>query len=118
MNVDRENSRGRFSAAGRLLPEKAVKLATCALAEARVEHLRTLILNFRDLSLTRDMSVAECYNAGASLAQAGSGLQKVAFLTHQKCPEPHDFLFTVARNRGLQVAAFLDESEALGWLGA
>jgi hypothetical protein len=118
MQIDRDNSRGSFSAAGRLLPEEAVALATSALAEARAERVSTVMVNCRDLLLTRGMSVTECYHVGECLAQAGRGLKKVAILTQHECIEPHHFLFTVARNRGLQVATFLNESEALSWLAA
>ena len=118
MQIDRQNSRGRFSAAGRLLPEEASELAVSALAAASAERVSTLILDLQSVTLTRGMSVTECHNAGERLARAGRGLEKVAFVTREDCVEPHAFIFTVARNRGLRVATFESEPEALQWLQA
>lgn len=116
MQIDREKSRGRLSAAGQLPPAEAVELARSALAEAQAERLDTLILDFKDMSLTRIMSTTECYGAGERLANAGKGLRKVAFLARPDCLEPHAFALTVAFNRGLSVAHFESEADALGWL--
>ena len=118
MQIDAKNRRGRFAANGRLLPEEAAEIASAALAAACAEELRTLVLNFSDLTLTRRLTVAECYRVGESLARAGAGLAKVAFVARAECIEPHAFLFTVAANRGLRTAAFRFESEALTWLQA
>ncbi len=118
MKIDRQNRSGRFAANGRLLPEEAAELAAGALAAASAEELRSLILNFRDLSLTRRLGVAECYRIGESLARAGAGLAKVAFVLRPECIEPHAFVFTVAANRGLRTAAFGFESEAVAWVQA
>ena len=118
MKIDRETRSGRFAANGRLLPEEAAELAAGALAAASAEELRSLILNFKDLSLTRRLSVAECYRVGESLARAGAGLAKVAFVVRPECIEPHAFVFTVAANRGLRTAAFGFESEAVAWVQA
>jgi hypothetical protein len=116
MQIDRENRHGRVSLNGRFEPEQALDLATAALAAAVDQKVGGLVLNLKDLFLTRIMSVLECYSIGEHLARAGRGLDKVAFVTSEECVEPHPFLFTVARNRGLRVATFLSESEALDWL--
>lgn len=118
MDIDRDNSRGRFSAVGRLLPEEASELATSALAAASAERVSTLIVDMQAMTLTRGMSVTECHGVGERLARAGSGLQKVAFVTRDDCLEAHTFIFTVARNRGLRVATFENEPAALQWLQA
>src|SRR5258708_27737713 len=118
MQIDRDNGGGRFSAVGRLLPEEASELATSALAAAGAERVSTLIVDLTAMTLTRGMSVTECHNIGERLARAGRGLQKVAFVTGGDCLEAHTFIFTVARNRGLQVATFGNEPEALRWLQA
>jgi len=117
MQIDRPNRRGRFSAGGTLLPEEATELATSALSAAGAERLRTLLLDFQSMKLTRRMSLTECHHVGERLARAGAGLSRVAFVTREDCVEPHGFLFTVAVNRGLQTAAFRDEKSALEWLG-
>ncbi len=116
MQIDREKGRGRFSASGELQPDDAVELTTSALAAAGVERLRDLILDFTGLTLTRSLSVAECYSAGERLARVGRGLRRVAIVAPQHCAELHQFVLTVARNRGLHLASFPSESEALGWL--
>jgi hypothetical protein len=118
MQIDLTNSRSRFVANGRLMPEEAAELAASALAAAVARRVSSLLLNLKDLSLTRCMSITECHEAGVLLARAGRGLCKVAFVARPDCMEPHQFVFTVARNRGLQVAAFASESSAVGWLAA
>ena len=118
MQIDRENKSGRFAAHGRLLPDEAIELASGALAAACAEGLKTVVLNFKDLSLTRRLSIAECHAVGARLARAGAGLARVALVARGECVEAHAFLLTVAQNRGLPAAAFHVESEALRWLQA
>lgn len=76
------------------------------------------MLDFKQISLTRRMTVIECHHIGERLARAGQGLLKVAFVTCGDCVEPHAFVFTVAVNRGLRIAAFREQSEALSWLQA
>jgi len=117
MDIDRPNRRGRFNASGTLLPEEATDLAAAALSAAGAEDLATLTVDFKRMALTRRMTVTECHHVGERLARAGRGLVKVAFITSDECNRHHAFLFTVAANRGLRVAAFVDEGEALRWLG-
>src|SRR5205814_7693397 len=76
MEIDRTNRRGRFSAAGMLLPAEAGKLAISALAAAGAESLKTLVVDFSGVHIERPLSVTECYQLGERLAQAGSGLQR------------------------------------------
>ena|SRR5580765_673185 len=118
MRIDLDNDLARVAANGHMLPEEAVELATTALSTARSEQVGSLILNLKDVTLTRTLSITECHEAGQQLARAGRALGKVAVVTRPECMEPHQFLFVVARNRGLQVATFANESEAVGWLQA
>jgi len=118
MQIDIENSFGRIVANGRMMPEQAVEIATTALTEAEAGQVCGLILDLREVSLTRTLSITECHEVGERLARAGRGLCKVAFVTRAECMEPHQFVFAVARNRGLQVATFANETEAEGWLRA
>ena len=117
MDIDKHSGRGRFNATGKLLPEEAVELATSALSAAGAEELKTLVIDFKQASLTRRMSVTECHHVGERLARAGRGLLKVAFITTDDCAQHHAFLFTVATNRGLRAATFREEGDALSWLG-
>jgi len=118
MQIDKSRRSGHFSAQGKLLPEEAAELAASALSAAGAEELRTLIVDFKDLSLTRRMTVTECHQVGERLARVGSGLLKVAFVTSQECIVHHAFLFTVAANRGLRAATFQDEGAARIWIAA
>jgi hypothetical protein len=118
MQIEFADSLARFAANGRMLPEQAVELATTALSTAQSEQVSSLILDLKDVSLTRVLSITECHEVGERLARAGQALCKVAVVTKRECLELHQFLFTVARNRGLQVATFADESAAMGWLRA
>jgi len=119
MEIDRPNRRGRFSAGGTLPPEDAAQLAASALNAAGAEKLTTLILDFQKMTLTRSMTVTECHDVGKRLAQAGTGLRKVAVLAAtEACLQAHAFVFTVATNRGLRARAFSDATQAEGWLKA
>ena len=118
MYIDKANRLGRFSASGKLLPEEAAELAASALSAAGAEELKSLIVDFKGISLTRRMTVTECHQVGERLARLGSGLIKVAFVTSQECIAHHAFLFTVASNRGLRAATFENETAALTWIAA
>jgi len=118
MRIDLDNSLARFAANGRMQPEQAVDIATTALSEALAEQVTSVMLDLQDVSLTRALSITECHEIGEQLARAGQALCKVAIVARAACVEAHEFIFTVARNRGLQVATFADESEAVGWLQA
>jgi hypothetical protein len=116
MHIDSNNSRGRFAANGRMAPEQAVELAISALAGALAEQVSSVLLNMKDVFLTRCLSITECHDVGVQLAAAGRGLSKVALVARPECVEPHHFIFMVARNRGLEVLTFANESQAVGWL--
>jgi hypothetical protein len=118
MRIDFDNTVVRFAANGRMQPEDAVHIATTALSDAQAGHVNSLMLDLQDVSLTRTLSITECHAVGERLAHAGRALCKVAIVARAACVEAHQFIFTVARNRGLQVATFTDESEAVGWLVA
>ena len=118
MPIDFDKTVVRFAANGRMQPEDAVQIATTTLSEARAEQVSSLMLDLQDVSLTRALSITECHEVGERLARAGQALCKVAVVARAACVEAHEFIFTVARNRGLQVAAFTDQSEAVGWLVA
>jgi len=118
MHIALDRTVVRFAANGRMQPEDAVQIATTALSEARAEQVSSLMLDLQDVSLTRTLSITECHEIGEQLARAGQALCKVAVVARAACVEAHEFIFTVARNRGLQVAAFTDQSEAVGWLVA
>jgi len=118
MQIDLDNIVARFAANGRMQPEDAVDIATSALNEAQAGRVSSVMLDLQDVSLTRTLSITECHEIGEQLARAGQALCKVAVVARAACVEAHEFIFTVARNRGLQVAAFTDQSEAVGWLVA
>lgn len=116
MDIDREQGHGRVSAAGPVRAAAAVALAASALAEAHAARLSTVLMDFRNLFLLRSLSTTECYLAGEELARAGRGLGRVALVARSECIEAHDFVITVARSRGLLMAPFVDQGEALHWL--
>lgn len=116
MQIDKPNRRGRFVATGARPPEEAVELVASALDVARSQDLRTVLCDCKSMTLTRRMSVTECHHVGERLARAGMGLARLAFLVDEPCPDPHDFVLTVATNRGLAAESFEDERRALDWL--
>ena len=116
MRFETEGTLGRVTAGGELEPDAVSDLATVALAQAAAARLSTLLVDFRELRLTRPLSVAESYALGKHLARAGGGLSKVAFLVPPGRAEPNSFALAVAGNRGLPAASFDDERRALQWL--
>lgn len=116
MRFESDGTFGRATAGGEVEPDAASDLATVALARASADRLSTLLVDFRQLRLTRPLSVAESYALGKHLARAGGGLSKVAFLVAPGRAEPNSFALAVAGNRGLPAAAFDDEERALQWL--
>src|SRR5262245_6082540 len=116
MDIDWNKQRGTCTATGSCSLEELADIAASALAAASTQKLATLLLDFSRVQLPRAATMAECYEFGLRLAKAGTGLRKVAFVTPPTCVGEQEFFFTVIANRGLQAAAFLRESEALGWL--
>lgn len=116
MKIDHEKRRGQFAIEGEFAPEEAIELAVSALNAALAERLKTLLVDVQRAKSTCRLSVTQSYDLGGRLAAAGRGLHRVAFLLREECMPLHAFLFTVAENRGLCAAAFVDEAQALGWL--
>ena len=116
MDIDRDQDRGHISAAGRLSAREAVALAASALTQAQAARLSTVLMNFTEVLLAKALSTTECYWVGEELARAGRGLGKVALVARRECLDAHQFAITVARNRGLLIASFVEIGEALRWL--
>lgn len=116
MQIEHIDNHGRARVSGCVAPEAAAELATVALSKAAAARLHTLLVDFRELALTRPFSTTEAYELGKHLAHAGHGLRRVALLAADACIEPSRFVLAVAGNRGLVAAAFPEESKALAWL--
>jgi hypothetical protein len=116
MQIDTENSRGRVVATGCLAPETAAELTFAALQAAAARKLGGLVLNFKDLSLTRSLEVMDCHKIGEQLARDARPVRRIAFVLRLECIEHASHLCTVASNRGLAAAAFEHESQAIAWL--
>ena len=110
------NDPARLVLSGDYSPDGALQVVTAALSTASGEA-RTALVDGTRARLTRPLTVIDCHYAGGCIARAGAGLAKVAFVVPEPCLASLAFLFTVAMNRGLRVASFGDEAQALEWLG-
>lgn len=118
VQIDKDKERARVAQSGRMTPESATQVLIAALRTAREHKLRTVLLAFERLTLTRRLSVLEAHAIAEHMAEAGRGMRRVAFLLRDECSASIGHLSLAAGNRGLPVAAFAVEAEALAWLDA
>lgn len=118
MDIDMDKGRGYVTAFGRVTPESAIDFTLVALTAGRARGLRTLLFAFDRLALTRKISVLEAHALADRMAHAGRGVARTAFVVRDECAMVLRHLATAAANRGLEVAAFGAEVEAVAWLDA
>ena len=117
IQFDPAHDPARLVLSGEYSPDGALQVVTAAL-RAAAREARTVLVDGSRARLTRPVSAIDCHYAGGCIARAGTGLAKVAFILPGECLASLAFLFTVAVNRGLFVASFGDERQALEWLSA
>ncbi len=102
-----------FRPSGEVSLEQAAQLVTSALAYAREQQIKKLLVDITELSGFGPPSLANRYFYTRELADAAQGLVCVAFVTR---PEMIDFQKIggiVAENVGLRIKGFESEEEAL-----
>ena len=77
--------------------------------------LKLLLVDFTDLDGYRP-TTADRHKIGMQGAALSKDLSKVAVLMSAPQDDPDRFITRVARNRGLEVQAFLDCDRAVEWL--
>lgn len=118
MSFQHTENRLQARASGALEPAAAARFALSAIAQAQNAPAKSALIDFTAATLTRPFLTVEAYETGVALANVGHGLRRVAFLMKRSCIELSRFAATVAANRGLRVAFFCEEAQALDWLQA
>jgi len=101
---------GRFSLA------EAVRQVAAAIAFARAERIRRLMVVLLGLTGFELPDVTSRYFYVKDWAEASGGVVRVAFVVRPERIERRGFDVTVARNRGFRAAVFETEEQALSWL--
>jgi hypothetical protein len=101
---------------GRVALGEGVRLIASAIALAREQQARKLLVVTRGLATTERPTLATRYSMMKQFAEAAKGLVKVAIVTRPAMIDPQKFGVTVAVNSGLALDVFTTEEEALAWL--
>lgn len=96
--------------------EEAVELVTSAIAFARENKIRNLLVITTGLAGFDSPSIIERYTFVSEWARASNGVVRVAMVARPEMIDPDKFGVTVAANRGLVGDVFTKEEEALAWL--
>lgn len=95
---------------------EASRQIVAAVASARKQAARRLLVDLRAMAITREPSIAERYELGSEVLRVGAGMRRIAFLLHPERLTLYEFTFLVASSRGLPTEAFATEQQALAWL--
>ena len=95
---------------------QAVEGAGQIVAFCRENGIGRLLLDTTGLSGYGHPSTEDRFLFGEVVARAGQAAVKIAVLTVPAIMDAEQFGVTVARNRGLLMAGFTSETEALAWL--
>lgn len=114
--LEREAEIGVFRLEGPMSLEQAIGRATAAIALARAQQLRKLLILAAGLELPTPLTVLERYRIGERLAEAAGAVVCVAVVTRAELIDPQKFGVTVATNRGTKADVFDSEPAARAWL--
>jgi hypothetical protein len=101
---------------GQVSPGECVTLIASAIAFAREQQARKLLIVTLGLKNNERLTIAARYEMMQEWAKAAKGLVKVAIVTRPRMIDPQKFEVTVAANSGLNLDVFTTEDEALAWL--
>ncbi len=106
-----------FRPVGEVSLQEGIRRITAAIACARGEKVRKLLLVTTGLSGFASPSVLERYEFMQEWARAAAGgAMRIALVARPDFIDPQKFGVTVARNLGLTCDVFSTEEQALHWL--
>jgi hypothetical protein len=108
--------RGLYRPAGTVTFDQLVGLVHDAIATARREGARGLLVNTCGLDGFATPDTAQRFFAVKAWAEAAGGVLRLAVVARPEMIDPHQFGVTVAANRGLVSNIFAREAEAIAWL--
>ena len=112
------DGRGYFRPVGRTSLEAAAELVTVALAYARAQGIKELLVNATGLTGFPSPTLSERYFIVENWARVVRGSVRVAMVLRPEYIDPQKFGVTVAFNRRFIADVFELEEPALAWLGA
>ena len=98
--------------------DEAIALVASAIAHARAEGLRKLMIVASGLTGFKSPHLAERYFFVQEWVRAGGGTVQVAMVTVPEMIDPEKFGVTVGNNAGMINDVFVTEEQALAWLRA
>ncbi len=110
--------RGLYRPAGSVSFDKAVALVRAAIAAARENQVRGLLVNTTGLTGFSAPDLFERFLAAVAWAEESRGGVHLAMVARAEMIHPQKFGVLVAANRGLVSNIFTTEDEALAWLDA
>ena len=113
-----EEGRGLYRPAGTVSFEEAVALVSAAIAAARRNRARELLVDTTALTGFPSPDIFERFLAAVEWANEAKGGVRLAMVARAGLIHPQKFGVLVAANRGLSSNIFTTEAEARAWLGA
>jgi hypothetical protein len=113
-----EEGRAVYRPEGSVSFDEAVSLVRAAIAAARRNHVRSLLINSTALSGFSPPELFERFLAVVGWAEESKGDVRLALVAREEMIHPQKFGVLVAANRGLVSNIFGTEVEACAWLDA
>lgn len=110
--------RGYFRPVGSMSLEAAAELVTVALAYARAQGIKELLVNATGVTGFPSPTLSERYFIVDNWARVVRGAVRVAMVLRPEYIDPQKFGVTVAFNRRFIADVFELEEPALAWLGS
>jgi len=96
--------------------ERAVELVNSAIASARTQRIRRLLVVTTGLEGFDPPGIGMRHFMARQWATTAGGAVRIAVVARPEMLDPHKFGVTVAANFGTRADVFVSESEALAWL--
>jgi hypothetical protein len=113
-----EGGRGIYRHVGSVSFDEAVALVRTAIALARSNQVRDLLVDTTALTGFPSPNTFERFLAAVEWAKEARGNLRLAMVARAEMIDPHKFGVTVAANRGLESNIFTTDVEARAWLDA
>jgi hypothetical protein len=111
-----EERRGLYRPAGSISFDAVVTLVRAAIAAARRNHVRELLVDTTGLTGFRSPGTFRRFLAAVAWSNEAKGGVSLAMVARAEMIDPEKFGVTVAANRGLVSNIFTTETEARAWL--
>ena len=113
-----EEGRGLYRPAGSVSFDEAVALVRAAIAAARRNQVRDLLVDTKALTGFLSPDTLQRFLMAVSWSDEARGGVRLAMVARAEMIDPNKFGVTVAANRGLVSNVFTTQEEARAWLDA